>query len=64
MVLVKGVKLYYKIYGQYEVFAFMYFTSTIITIIFIDVYKVLFLFNNIIYVFLLYDYVFSLYIYV
>jgi len=32
--------------------------------IFIDVYMVLFLFNNAIYVFLLYDYVFSLYVYV
>jgi hypothetical protein len=42
----------------------MYFTSTIITISFINVYVVLFLFNNVIYVFLLYDYVFSLYVYV
>jgi len=40
----------------------MYFTSTIITIYFIDVYMVLFLFNNVIYVFLLYDYAFSLYV--
>jgi hypothetical protein len=32
--------------------------------IFINVYMVLFLFNNVIYVFLLYDYVFSLYVYV
>ena len=32
--------------------------------IFIDVYMVLFLFNNAIYVFLLYDYVFSLYVYI
>jgi len=31
---------------------------------FINVYTVLFLFNNVIYVFLLYDYVFSLYVYV
>jgi hypothetical protein len=31
---------------------------------FINVYMVLFLFNNAIYVFLLYDYVFSLYVYV
>ena len=31
---------------------------------FINVYMVLFLFNNVIYVFLLYDYVFSLYVYV
>jgi len=30
----------------------------------IDVYMVLFLFNNVIYVFLLYDYVYSLYVYV
>jgi len=30
----------------------MYFTSTIITIIFINVYMILFLFNNAIYVFL------------
>jgi len=30
----------------------------------INVYMVLFLFNNVIYVFLLYDYVFSLYVYV
>ena len=36
----------------------MYFTSTIITIFFIYVYMILFLFNNVIYVFLLYDYVF------
>jgi hypothetical protein len=42
----------------------MYFTSTIITIFFINVYTVLFLFYNVIYVFLLYDYVFSLYVYV
>jgi hypothetical protein len=42
----------------------MYFTITIITIFFINVYMVLFLFNNVIYVFLLYDYVFSLYVYV
>jgi len=42
----------------------MYFTSTIITIFFIDVYMVLFLFNNVIYEFLLYDYVFSQYVYV
>jgi hypothetical protein len=42
----------------------MYFTSTIITIFFINVYMVLFLFNNVIYVFLSYYYVFSLYIYV
>ena len=42
----------------------MYFTSTIITIFFINVYMVLFLFHNVIYVFLLYDYVFSLYVYV
>jgi hypothetical protein len=33
----------------------MYFTSTIITIFFINVYMVLFLFINVIYVFLLYD---------
>ena len=32
--------------------------------IFVNVYMVLFLFNNVIYVFLLYDYVFSLYVYV
>ena len=31
---------------------------------FINVYMVLFLFNNVIYVLLLYDYVFSLYVYV
>ena len=31
---------------------------------FINVYMILFLFNNVIYVFLLYDYVFSLYVYV
>jgi len=31
---------------------------------FINVYMVLFLFNNVIYVFILYDYVFSLYVYV
>jgi len=31
---------------------------------FINVHMVLFLFNNVIYVFLLYDYVFSLYVYV
>jgi hypothetical protein len=31
---------------------------------FINVYMVLFLFNNVIYVFLLYAYVFSLYVYV
>jgi hypothetical protein len=31
---------------------------------FINVYMVLFLFNNVIYVFILYDYVFSLYFYV
>jgi hypothetical protein len=31
---------------------------------FINVYMVLFLFNNVIYVFLLYDYVFSMYVYV
>jgi hypothetical protein len=31
---------------------------------FIDVYMVLLLFNNLIYVFLLYDYIFSLYVYV
>jgi hypothetical protein len=42
----------------------MYFTSTIITIFFINVYMGLLLFNNVIYVFLLYDYLFSLYIYV
>ena len=42
----------------------MYFTRTIITIFFINVYMVLFLFNNVIYVFVLYDYVFSLYVYV
>jgi hypothetical protein len=30
----------------------MYFTSTIITIFFINVYMVLFLFSNVIYVFL------------
>jgi len=42
----------------------MYFTSTIITIFFINIYMVLFLFNNVIYVFVLYDYVFSLYVYV
>jgi hypothetical protein len=42
----------------------MYFTSNITTIIFINVYMVLFLFNNVIYVFLLNDYVFSLYVYV
>jgi len=41
-----------------------YFTSTIITIIFINVYMVIFLFNNVIYVFLFYGYVFSLYVYV
>jgi hypothetical protein len=35
----------------------------IITIFFINVYTVLFLFNNVIYVFILYDYVFSLYVY-
>jgi hypothetical protein len=39
----------------------MYFTITIITIFFINVYMVLFLFNN---AFLLNDYVFSLYVYV
>jgi len=38
--------------------------STIVTIFFTNVYMVLFLFNNVIYVFLLHDYVFSLYIYV
>jgi hypothetical protein len=42
----------------------MYFTSTIIIIFFVNVYMVLFLFNNVIYVFLLYDYVFSMYVYV
>jgi len=42
----------------------MYFTSTIITTFCIIVYMVLFLFNNVIYVFLLYDYVFSLYVHV
>jgi hypothetical protein len=42
----------------------MYFTSTIITVFFVNVYMILFLFNNVIYIFLLYDYVFSLYIYV
>jgi hypothetical protein len=47
-----------------KIVAYMYFTNTIITIIFINLYMVLFLFNNIIYVFLLYDYVFSLYVYV
>jgi len=31
---------------------------------FVNVYIILFLFNNVIYVFLLYDYVFSLYVYV
>jgi hypothetical protein len=31
---------------------------------FINLYIVLFLFNNVVYVFLLYDYVFSLYVYV
>jgi len=31
---------------------------------FVNVYMVLFLFNNVIYVFLMYDYVFSLYVYV
>jgi hypothetical protein len=48
------------IYGQYEVADYMYFTSTIITFLhilwvlfFINVYKVKFLFNNVIYVFLL-----------
>jgi len=40
----------------------MYFTSTIITLFFINVYMVLFLFSNVIYVFLLHDYVFSLYV--
>jgi hypothetical protein len=33
----------------------MYFTSTIITILFITIYVVLFLFNNVICSFLLYD---------
>ena len=42
-----------KTFGQYEVATYMYFTSTIITIFFINVYMVLFLFNNVIYVFLL-----------
>jgi len=42
----------------------MYFTSSITQHFLINVYMVLFLFNNIIYVFLLYDYVFSLYVYV
>jgi hypothetical protein len=42
----------------------MYFTSTIITVFFINVYVVLILFNYVIYVFLLYDYVFSMYVYV
>jgi len=42
----------------------MYFRSTIIIIFFINVYMVLFLFDNVIYVFLMNDYVFSLYVYV
>jgi len=42
----------------------MCFTSTITTVFFINVYMVLFLYNNVIYVFLLYDYVFSLYVYI
>jgi hypothetical protein len=42
----------------------MYFTSTIITIFFINVYVVLSLFNNVIYEFWLYEYVFLLYVYV
>ena len=47
-------------YGQYEIAAFIYFTSTVITFLhilwvlfFINVYMVLFLFDNVIYVFLL-----------
>jgi len=39
--------------GQYEVVAYMYFTSTISTVFFIKVYMVLFLFSNVLYVFLL-----------
>jgi hypothetical protein len=42
----------------------LYFKSTVNTIFFINVYMVLFLFNNVIYVFILYDCVFSLYVYV
>ena len=49
---------------KYKVVAYMYFTSNIITMFFINVYMVLFLFKNVIYVFILYDYVFSLYVYV
>ena len=56
----EGVKHYQKTYGQYEVAAYVYFTSAIITILhilqvlfFINVYMVLFLFKNVIYVFLL-----------
>jgi hypothetical protein len=42
----------------------MYFASTtsITTIFFISVYMVLFLYNNVIYVFLLYEYSFSLHV--
>ena len=50
---------YWKTYGKYEVAAYMYFTSTVITFLhilqvlfFINVYMVLFLFDNVIYVFL------------
>jgi hypothetical protein len=42
----------------------MYFTSTIITFFYQYIYMVLFLFNNVIYVFLLYDCVFLPYVYV
>jgi hypothetical protein len=40
---------------RWVAYVYMYFTSTIITIFFINVHMVLFLFNNVIYVFLLYD---------
>jgi hypothetical protein len=64
MILVIRCQTLLKTYGKYEVVAYMYFTVTIITIFFINVYTILFLFNNVIYVFLLYDYIFSLYVYV
>jgi hypothetical protein len=53
-----------RLMDNMKLFAYMYFTITIITIFFINVYMVLFLFNNVIYVFLLNCYVFSLYVYV
>ena len=53
-----------RLMDKYKVVAYMYFTSNIITMFFINVYMVLFLFKNVIYVFILYDYVFSLYVYV